>query len=179
MEKPYILSPLGSLKFRIFWVIFILKLSFSKPFHNTLNYAYTSNIKVMKFYNLGDKSFETDFSIWDHLLMLSFRWTVPSQVFYDFVQIPCHCFHHKTVSHPGIIPSFQCNSFSISVPLVTYKVHRYFSLVIAMQFSEVIVLPSRWKIGTRPQGVPENLQIEKLPEYSLSAPAMPNRTFDT
>ena len=61
--------------------------------------------------------------------------------------------------------------------------------MIAMQFSEVIVLPSRWKIGTRPQGVPENLQIEKLPEYSefliftqffnLSAPAMPNRTFDT
>ena len=42
---------------------FILKLSYSKPFHNTLNYASTTNIEeVMKFYNLGDKTFETDFS---------------------------------------------------------------------------------------------------------------------
>ena len=33
-----------------------------KPFHNTLNYASTANIEeVMKFYNLGDKTFETDF----------------------------------------------------------------------------------------------------------------------
>ena len=32
-------------------------------FHNTLNYASTANIEeVMKFYNLGDKSFETDFN---------------------------------------------------------------------------------------------------------------------
>ena len=40
--------------------LFILKLSYSKPFHNTLNCA---NIEeVMKFYNLGDKTFETRFS---------------------------------------------------------------------------------------------------------------------
>ena len=38
-----------------------MKLSFSKPFHNTLNFASTANIEeVMKFYNLGDKTFETD-----------------------------------------------------------------------------------------------------------------------
>ena len=43
--------------------LFILKLSYSKPFHNTLNYAFTANIeKVMKLCNLGDKTFETDFS---------------------------------------------------------------------------------------------------------------------
>ena len=42
---------------------FILKLSYSKPFHNTLNYASAANIReVMKFYKLGDKTFETDFS---------------------------------------------------------------------------------------------------------------------
>ena len=34
-----------------------------KPFHNTLNYTCTANIEeVMKFYNLGHKTFETDFS---------------------------------------------------------------------------------------------------------------------
>ena len=41
--------------------LFILKLS--KHFHNTLNYASTANIEeVMKFCNLGDKTFETDFN---------------------------------------------------------------------------------------------------------------------
>ena len=40
-----------------------LKLSCSKPIHNILNYATTANIEeVMKFYYLGDKTFETDFS---------------------------------------------------------------------------------------------------------------------
>ena len=40
----------------------MLKLSYSKPFHNTMNYASAANIEeVMKFYNLGDKTFETDF----------------------------------------------------------------------------------------------------------------------
>ena len=40
-----------------------MKFSYSKPFHKTLNYASTANIEeVMKFYNLGDKTFETDFS---------------------------------------------------------------------------------------------------------------------
>ena len=38
-------------------------LSYSKPFHNTLHYASIANIeKVMKFYNPGDKTFETDLS---------------------------------------------------------------------------------------------------------------------
>ena len=42
---------------------FILKLSCSKCFHNTLNYASTANLEeVVKFYNLGDKTFEEDFS---------------------------------------------------------------------------------------------------------------------
>ena len=42
---------------------FILKLSYSQPFHNTLNYASNTNIEeVMKFYDLSDKKFETDFS---------------------------------------------------------------------------------------------------------------------
>ena len=42
--------------------LFILMLSFSKTFQNILNYASTSNIQeIMRFYNLGDKSFETDF----------------------------------------------------------------------------------------------------------------------
>ena len=42
---------------------FILKLSYSKPFHNILNYASATNIEeVMKLYNSGDKTFETDFS---------------------------------------------------------------------------------------------------------------------
>ena len=58
------LSPLGSLKFWDFLsFLFISKLSCSKPFHNTLNCASTANIEeVMKFYNLGDKTFETDFN---------------------------------------------------------------------------------------------------------------------
>ena len=44
-------------------ILFILKLSYSKPFHNTLNYASTANIEeVIKFYNVGDKTFDTDFS---------------------------------------------------------------------------------------------------------------------
>ena len=42
----------------------MLKLSYSKPFHNTLNYASTANIEeIVKFHNLGDKIFETDFNI--------------------------------------------------------------------------------------------------------------------
>ena len=41
----------------------MLKLPHSKHLQNTLNYASTANIEeVMKFYNLGDKTFETDFS---------------------------------------------------------------------------------------------------------------------
>ena len=49
---------------------FILKLFYSKHFHNTLNYASTANIEeVMKFYNLGDKTFETDFRKMNHVQM--------------------------------------------------------------------------------------------------------------
>ena len=57
------MSPLGSLKFQDFLsFLFILKLSYSKSFHNTLNYASTAKIeKVTKFSNLGHKTFETDF----------------------------------------------------------------------------------------------------------------------
>ena len=44
--------------------LFILKLSYSKPSYSTLNYASTTNIEeVMRFYNLGDKTFETDFRL--------------------------------------------------------------------------------------------------------------------
>ena len=59
------LSPLGSLKFLDFLSsLFILKLSCSKPIRNILNYASTVNIEeVTKFYNLGNKTFETDFKI--------------------------------------------------------------------------------------------------------------------
>ena len=40
-----------------------MKLSDSKPFHNTLIYASAANTEeVMKFYNLGDKTFEADFN---------------------------------------------------------------------------------------------------------------------
>ena len=39
-------------------------LSFWKTFQNILYYASTSNVREdMKFYNPGDKRFETDFSI--------------------------------------------------------------------------------------------------------------------
>ena len=45
--------------FLFFELLFILKSSHSKPFHNTLNHVSTANIKeVMKFY----KAFETDFN---------------------------------------------------------------------------------------------------------------------
>ena len=64
------LSPLGSLKFEDFLsFLFMLKLSYSKPFHKTLKYASTANIEeVMQFYNLGDKTFEADFNL------VNFRW---------------------------------------------------------------------------------------------------------
>ena len=40
----------------------MLMLSFSKSFHKNLNYASTANIEeVMKFFNPGYKTFETDF----------------------------------------------------------------------------------------------------------------------
>ena len=45
-------------------LLFILKLSHSKPFHNTLNHVSTANIEeVMKFY----KAYETDFNYTVHL----------------------------------------------------------------------------------------------------------------
>ena len=58
------LSFLGSLKFQDFLnFLFILKFPYSKPFRNNMDYASIANIEeVMKFYNLGDKTFEIDFS---------------------------------------------------------------------------------------------------------------------
>ena len=58
------LSFLGSLKFQDFQnFLFILTFPYSKPFRNNLDYASIANIEeVMKFYNLGDKTFEIDFS---------------------------------------------------------------------------------------------------------------------
>ena len=55
-------SPLGLLRFQEFLsFLFILKLSYSKPLYSTLSYASTVNIQeVIKFYNPGNKSFETD-----------------------------------------------------------------------------------------------------------------------
>ena len=57
-------TPLGQLKFPgVSDFLFILILSFLKTFQNNLNYPSTSNIReVEKFYNLGDKTFETDFN---------------------------------------------------------------------------------------------------------------------
>ena len=58
---------------RISELLFIIKLSCSKPFHNTSNYVSTANIEeVMKFYNQGDKTLETDFSI-DVIVTLEVR----------------------------------------------------------------------------------------------------------
>ena len=57
-----VLSPLGSLILGFSELSIYTKLSYSKPFRHILNYASTANIEeVMKFYNLGDKTFETDF----------------------------------------------------------------------------------------------------------------------
>ena len=63
VEKPNFLSPLGLLKFYDFLsFLFILKLSYSKPIRNILNCASVENIEtVMKFYNLGDKTWATLF----------------------------------------------------------------------------------------------------------------------
>ena len=66
LEGNIIFSPtLGLLKFQDFLnFLYILKLSYSKPFYITLNYASTANFQeVMKFYDLGNESFETDFNL--------------------------------------------------------------------------------------------------------------------
>ena len=77
------LSPLGSLKFSDFLsFLFILKLSYSKPFHNTLNYASTANIEeVMKFHSLHDKTFETDFSYTYFIILYDNH--VMCKIYYD------------------------------------------------------------------------------------------------
>ena len=44
-------------------LLFKLKLSYPKPFCRTLNYVSIVNVEeVIEFYNLGNESFETDFS---------------------------------------------------------------------------------------------------------------------
>ena len=57
------LSPLGLLRFQGFpSFLFILKLSYSKPFYTNLNYVSTSNVQeVIKFYSLSNKTFEAGF----------------------------------------------------------------------------------------------------------------------
>ena len=65
-------------------------MSYSKPFHSTLNNASTANVQeVMKFYNLGDKTFETDFSQHYQFHMTSF---VEEIMFYQWsnYQIQSH-----------------------------------------------------------------------------------------
>ena len=53
----------------ISYLLFILMLSFWQTFQNNLNHASTSNIReVIKFYDLGGKTFETDFSFVKFLL---------------------------------------------------------------------------------------------------------------
>ena len=73
-ETLNFLSPLGSLKFYDFLrFLFILKLSYSKLFHNTFNYVSIANIEeVMRFHNPGDKTFETDFRF--HLAVVVSRY---------------------------------------------------------------------------------------------------------
>ena len=72
-ENLTFLFPLELLKFYDFLShLFILKLSFSKPFYSTWSYASTANIQeVMKFYNQGDKTFETDFS--NHMVWMTIK----------------------------------------------------------------------------------------------------------
>ena len=54
------LSPLESLEFQVFSELSVY--TEVVLLHNTLNYISTANIEeVMKFYNLDDKTFETDF----------------------------------------------------------------------------------------------------------------------
>ena len=62
-EKFTFFNSLGTTKFpEVSDFLFLLTLSFWQTFQNKLNYAFTSNIReVIKFYNLGDKTFETDF----------------------------------------------------------------------------------------------------------------------
>ena len=63
-EKFIFLTPLGQQKFQQFSnFLCTFMLSLSLTFQNNLNYASTLNIReVVKFYNLGNKSFEIDFS---------------------------------------------------------------------------------------------------------------------
>ena len=67
-------TPLGQPKFQQFSdFLCIFMWSFSKNFQNNLNYASILNFReVIKFYNPGDKSFETDFSI-----EFQFNWLMP------------------------------------------------------------------------------------------------------
>ena len=61
VEKPHVFVSFGIDEIsEILKLLLIFKLSFSKPFWNNSNYASFGNIReVMKFYNLGDKSFDT------------------------------------------------------------------------------------------------------------------------
>ena len=63
-QKFIFSTPLQPPKFNEFLNFLVMfMLLFSKAFLNNLNYAPISNIpEVMKFYNLGDQSLQTDFS---------------------------------------------------------------------------------------------------------------------
>ena len=88
------LSFLGSLKFQdCLSFLFILKLSYSNPFHNSLNYASTANMEeVMKIYNLGDKTFETDF-----------RWTCEVNTMVENTQRIANSFRPFWVSSENVV----------------------------------------------------------------------------
>ena len=67
-EKFTFFNSLGTTKFPgvsklSVYINVVLLINFPTTVQQTLNYASTSNIReVIKFYNLGDKTFETDFS---------------------------------------------------------------------------------------------------------------------
>ena len=80
-ESSIFSTPLGQLKFpEVSNFLCILMLSFWQTFQNNLGYASTSNIReFIKFYSLGDKTFETDFrNILGYLknVKLMSHWTI-------------------------------------------------------------------------------------------------------
>ena len=110
------LSSLGSLKFQNFLnFLFILTFPppppppppYLRPFRITLDYASIANIEeLMKFYNLGDKTFETDFSficlygIQTNTDLLQLCWQYGRFFFLNW--IPCQSKEIQMSSHKHI-----------------------------------------------------------------------------
>ena len=100
-------------------------LSFWKTFQNNLNYASTSNIReVIKFYNLDDKTFETDFCVkWEynvcHWLKATIKWRLESLVFNNPFEIV------RTRWNSSVHQSSQDHNWKTSkaVP-ARFKIHR-------------------------------------------------------